>query len=123
MRRRLFLTAAPMAMLFGAVSLPSEARADPPSWAPAHGWRRKTGNESEFTGKKNKKDKSARTGDDDLDRETALTRREQSLARQERQDRLASRERELDRIDREARLAERERALRERRRMQQLGQR
>jgi hypothetical protein len=123
MRRRLFLTAAPMAILLGVAGVPTETRAKPPSWAPAHGWRRKTGNESDFTGKKNKS--NARSRDlDDLDREEALTRRERALVRQERQERqerLARRERKLDRIDRQNRLAERERAMRERRRALQLG--
>ncbi|MBM3741006.1 MAG: hypothetical protein FJW39_35165 [Acidobacteria bacterium] len=50
------MTATPMAILLGVVGVPTETRADPPSWAPAHGWRRKTGNESGFTGKKNKTD-------------------------------------------------------------------
>jgi len=121
MHRRFFLTAAPTAILLAAIGLPTETRADPPSWAPAHGWRRKTGNESGFTGKKNKSTRARNRDIDDLDREERLTRRERALNRQEREERLARRERELDRLDRENRLIERERVMRERRRMLQLG--
>jgi hypothetical protein len=118
MRRREFLAGVSLAVLFGVAGLSTAASADPPSWAPAHGWRRKNGTESDFTGKKNK---NRNRDDDDLD--TSLNRRERSLARTEREDRLLRRERELDRIERERRLIDREQALRdrERRRMPQLG--
>lgn len=123
MRRRLFLTAAPMAILFGVTGLPTETRAEPPSWAPAHGWRRKQGTESDFTGKKNKASRSRDRDrdDDDLDRQAARIRRERELTRLEREERQVRRQRELDRIDREARLNQRDRVLRERRRALQLG--
>jgi hypothetical protein len=119
------LTATPMAILFAVTGLSTETRADPPSWAPAHGWRRKSGTESEFTGKKNK-NKAGRSrdrddDDDDLDRQARIARRERELTRLERDDRQLRRQRELDRIDRESRLLDRDRALRERRRMLQLG--
>jgi hypothetical protein len=117
MDRRHFVTAGSLALLFGLSGLSSVAQADPPSWAPAHGRRRRDGTESEYTGKKNKN----RGGDDDLD--STLSRRDRPLARTEREERLLRRERELDRMERERRLIDREQALRdrERRRTLQLG--
>src|SRR5689334_205653 len=117
MDRRLFVTAGSLALLFGVAGVSTVARADPPAWAPAHGWRRKNGTESDYTGKKNKNRSSS--SDDLTDREAALARRERALARQQQLDRessLTARDRlaTRDRIDRENRLLERERALRER---------
>ena len=126
MQRRSFAIGM-LSLLAGSVLGPTAAFADPPSWAPAHGWRRKNGKEADYTGKKNRRD-----DDDDLDTSLSnrLSRQQAQLERENRELRLQnrlgqtrrqtaasrleqqSRQAEIDRLRRENQLLRQQRAYR-----------
>ena len=91
------LLIAPLIVVFGVASMPIETRADPPSWAPAHGWH-----------KKKNKDKREQRELTRLERADRDATRETGRARLERANRRLARETSQTRIEPENREFERE---------------
>lgn len=114
------LAIASLALLLGSVSAPTEVLADPPSWAPAHGWRkqknvdkREERAERRETRALNLRNPDATTTDLNRSqiRKNDRADRREALADIRREERARIRQAELDQIRRENRALRRQQAL------------
>ncbi len=104
------LAVALTALLFGTALVPTQAMADPPSWAPAHGWRKQKNVDKRAERTERREERALRLRDSDATT-TDLNRSQiTKLDRQNRREALAEARR--DQIRRENRALRRQQALR-----------
>jgi hypothetical protein len=112
------LFAAVFAAFVGATMVPTPVSADPPSWAPAHGWRKDKNVDKRAERTEKRETRALRLRDPDatatdlnrsqLNKLDRQNRRESNLTRTERENRQLRREREIARVERENRSLRRE---------------